>query len=74
MLAQKISATFAAYQPGYRSDADREGKSGQQRATYRLSAGFPFTGKRKGHRKLPLPSRYDPVYPVYNRKGVRMKT
>lgn len=54
-FGSKISATFAAYQPGYRSDADREGKSGQQRATYRLSAGFPCYGKEKGPQKITAP-------------------
>lgn len=45
--------TFEAYQPGYRPDFNREGKSGQHRATHRSTAGSPFAEKRKGHRKLP---------------------
>ena len=32
------------------------GKSGQQRATHRLTAGAPLAEQRKGHRKLPFPT------------------
>ena len=37
---KKIKSIFAVLSAGYRSDISREGKSGQQRATHRLTAGF----------------------------------
>ena len=46
------SITLRSYKPGYRSDEDQEGKSGQQRATHRLTAGPGFLIGKKVPQKI----------------------
>ncbi len=81
LLLKKIKSTFAFYQPGYRSDLDRKGKSGQHRATHRLRAGFLIYRERdratENYRSSldMLRQDFDKLsLTEYDKRGVRLKT